>query len=110
MKVIKYSDARAVQELPGVLKREVITDEDGAPGFCMRVFEVEPGHSTSSHAHAWEHEVYILSGSGVVVSGDKETGIGKDCVIFIPPNEHHQLVNKSDEPLRFVCLIPNSAR
>ena len=110
MKVINYGDAKAVQELPGVLKRDVITAEDGAPNFCMRVFEVEPGNSTSSHSHPWEHEVFILSGRGVAVSGGKETQVGKDSVIFVAPNEHHQFLNKGDEPLRFICLIPNSAR
>ena len=110
MKITKYSDVKAVQELPGVLKREVITAEDGAPGFCMRVFEVEPGYPTSSHSHPWEHEVFILSGNGVVISGEKETHIEKDSVIFVPPNEHHQFINRGNDPLRFICLIPNSAR
>ena len=107
MKVSKYLDAKPIQELPGVVKREVINADDGAPNFCMRVFEVEPGASTPSHSHPWEHEVFILSGRGVVVDGEgKETEIAKDSVIFIPSNEHHCTVNNGNEPLRFICLIP----
>ena len=110
MKVSNYLDTKPVQELPGVVKREVITAGDGAPNFCMRVFEVEPGSSTPSHSHEWEHEVFVLSGRGVVVSGEGKTEIAKDSVIFIAPNEHHCFINNGDEPLRFICLIPHSAK
>jgi len=107
VKVSNYLDAEPVQPMPGVLKRVVIGADEGAPNFCMRVFEVEPGASTPSHSHPWEHEVFILSGRGVVVDGEgKETEIMKDSVIFIPSNEHHCTVNTGNEPLRFICLIP----
>jgi len=66
MKIANYTDTRPSEELRGVFKREVITADDGAPNFCMRVFDVEPGSSTPSHAHDWEHEVFILAGKGVV--------------------------------------------
>ena len=106
MKVSSYLDIKPVQELPGVVKREVITADDGAPNFCMRVFEVEPGSSTPSHSHRWEHEVFVLSGRGVVVSEKGETQIGKESVVFIAPEEHHCFVNNGDEVLRFICVIP----
>jgi len=106
MKVSDYLDIKPVQELPGVVKREVINADDGAPNFCMRVFEVEPGSSTPSHSHPWEHEVFVLSGRGVVLGGEGETQIAKDSVVFVPPDEHHCFVNNGDEPLRFICVIP----
>jgi quercetin dioxygenase-like cupin family protein len=53
MKIANYTDSQPTEELPRVFKREVITAEDGAPNFCMRVFDVEPGSSTPSHAHDW---------------------------------------------------------
>lgn len=106
MKVCNYIDAEPVTELPGVVKREVITGDDGAPRFCMRVFEVEPGSSTPSHSHWWEHEVFVLSGKGVVVSGEGETPIAEGSVVFVAPDEHHCFVNNGDETLRFICVIP----
>ncbi|GAH97355.1 unnamed protein product, partial [marine sediment metagenome] len=36
MKVSNYLDTKPIQDLPGVVKREVITADDGAPHFCMR--------------------------------------------------------------------------
>lgn len=109
MKVCSYLAIKPVQELPGVTKREVITAKDGAPNFCMRIFEVEPGSSSPSHSHPWEHEIFVLAGEGVVVGEKGETEIARDTVIFIPPGEHHCLVNKGSGLLRFVCLIPLAA-
>jgi len=106
MKIANYTDTQPTEELPGVFKREVITAVDGAPNFCMRVFEVEPGSSTPSHSHDWEHEVFVLSGEGVVVGAQGETSIGTGSVVFVTPNEQHCFVNTGSQTLRFVCLIP----
>jgi quercetin dioxygenase-like cupin family protein len=106
MKVSKYLDTRPTQELPGVLKREVINADDGAPNFCMRVFEVEPGSSTPSHSHPWEHEVYILDGQGLVRGKQGEKPVSRDSVVFVPPDEHHCFVNNGSQVLRFICVIP----
>ena len=106
MIVSSYQETKAVQELPGVVKREVVCADKGAPNFCMRVFDVEPGSSTPSHEHPWEHEVYVLSGRGVAVSEQGEIPIAKDSCVFVPPNEHHCFINNGSEILRIICVIP----
>ena len=106
MIVSSYQETKAVQELPGVVKREVVCADKGAPNYCMRVFDIEPGSSTPSHEHPWEHEVYVLSGQGVAVSEQGETPIVKDSCVFVPPNEHHCFINNGSEILRIICVIP----
>ena len=106
MKVIYYRDAEAIEEVKGVSRRDVITREDGAPTFSMRVFEVEAGSSTPSHSHPFEHEVFILTGRGVVVGNEGAISIGKESVVFVASGEPHCFVNTGNEPLRFVCVIP----
>ncbi len=106
MIVSSYLDTKATQELPGVVKREVVCADKGAPNFCMRVFDIEPGSSTPSHEHPWEHEIFVLSGQGLAVSEQRETKMTKDSVVFVPPNEHHCFINNSNEVLRFICVIP----
>ena len=106
MIVSSYLDTKPVQELPGVVKREVICADKGAPNFCMRVIDVAPGAFTPSHEHPWEHEVFVLSGRGVVVGKEGETQITKDSVVFVPPDEHHCFINNGNAPLRFICVIP----
>ena len=106
MKISSYEDTEPVEELPGVVKREVINSMDGAPNFCMRVFDVEPGSSTPAHSHPWEHEVFVLSGWGTVATELGERRIEKDSVVFVTPDEPHCFVNTGSEPLRFICVIP----
>ena len=102
MKVSNYLETEPTEEVPGALKREVITEKDGAPNFAMRVIEVKPGGSSPFHSHPWEHEVFILSGQGVVKGEQGESQIKKESVIFVAPDEKHSFVNKGKEPLRFV--------
>ncbi|MBN1687144.1 MAG: cupin domain-containing protein [Spirochaetales bacterium] len=106
MLVRKHLDVAASQEMPGVMKREVINADDGAPNFCMRVFELEPGASTPFHTHPWEHEVYLLGGTGVAVSEKGETPISRDSVIFVPVDEKHCFKNTGKDTMRFICVIP----
>ena len=106
MIVSSYLDTKPIQELPGVVKREVVCADKGAPNYCMRVFDLEPGSSTPSHAHPWEHEIYILSGEGVAMSVQGEIPLKKDSCVFVPPNEHHYFKNNSQKNLRMICVIP----
>ena len=107
MKVVHFLDIEPVAGAgPGVLKREVITGADGAPNMQLRVFDVEPGCSSRSHSHPWEHETFILEGTGVVESDRGDIPFSEGTVLYIPPNEHHCLHNTGDGLLRFICLIP----
>ncbi|MDA7950552.1 MAG: cupin domain-containing protein [Pirellulaceae bacterium] len=99
-------------ELPGATgckMRLLVSDKDGAPTFAMRQFAVEPSGHTPLHSHDYEHEVYVLSGSGIAVEGTVEHPIQRGDVLFVEPNEIHQFKNNGSEPLEFICLIPNSA-
>jgi len=116
MKVLNsYLDVDRVQAalpdkvLPGIFMRNVISAEDRVPNFRMRVVEFEPGASCPRHSHWWEHQVFVLSGQGTMVSGDKEITLAKDMVIYIAPNEEHGFANSTDETLCFVCLVPLAA-
>ncbi len=110
MKILPYREVSgAIVEEPGaegVKRRVVISEDDGARNFIMRVFEVEDGGFTPRHQHDWEHEVFILSGIGVVVSENGDHEVKPGDVIFIPPNEDHQFRNPGPGVLEFLCLIP----
>ncbi|MDH4207448.1 MAG: cupin domain-containing protein [Anaerolineae bacterium] len=93
-------------EAKGVSLRVVIGEKEQAPTFVMRVFDVEPGASSPRHAHDWEHEVFILSGTGKVYGGGREVALSPGYTVFVPPMEEHQFSNVGSEVLRFVCLIP----
>jgi quercetin dioxygenase-like cupin family protein len=89
--------------------RWLIGEGDKAPNFAMREFEVAPGGHTPRHMHDYEHEVFVLAGKGVVVDGERERPLAAGDVVFVAPNDVHQFRNTGSEPMRFLCLIPNSA-
>ncbi|MCW5979450.1 MAG: cupin domain-containing protein [Bryobacteraceae bacterium] len=101
-------DAQSSADAPGVSLRWVVARQDGAPRFAMRVIEVEPGCATPHHSHWWEHEVFVLSGAGVVKGGGREQSITEGSVVFMPGEEMHQFVNTGDRPLRFICMVPHT--
>ena len=109
MLVRNRSEAETVtygDEAKGVEMRPLITERDGAPHFAMRVFTLDPGGHTPYHDHAWEHEVFVLAGSGVVRAADGERPLRAGDAIFVAPQETHQFRAGTDG-LQFICCVPN---
>ncbi len=101
-------EPRASSDAEGVALRWVVAKEDGAPRFAMRVIEVQPGKATPHHRHWWEHEVYVLSGEGVVNGQEGKQPLKEGSVVFVPGNETHQFVNTGQDVLRFICMVPHT--
>ncbi|MCS7305090.1 MAG: cupin domain-containing protein [Thermoguttaceae bacterium] len=92
----------------GCRMRRLIGSEEGAQRFTMRLFELDPNGHTPLHQHDYEHEVFVLEGTGQVMDGQQQVHcLQPGTVVFIPPNEMHQFRNTGDGPLRFLCLIPH---
>jgi len=93
MKHIHYLDEQPekvdIDGAKGAVIRHVISEKDGAPNFNMRVLSIEPGGESPNHSHPWEHEFFILSGSGVGVVDNKEANIGPGDAIFVPAGVQH---------------------
>lgn len=109
-KVVHYSQVPAQtfgDEAPGVTIRWLIDEEhDGAPYYAMRLIEVAPGGHTPRHAHAFEHENFILEGKGRLLIGDTWHEVGPGDVAFVPPGVEHTYENAGDGPFKFLCSIP----
>ena len=85
----------------------LIGTPDGAPNFAMRQFEVAPGGHTPLHQHPYEHEVFVLEGSGVVQEGSTPHPLKAGDVVYVAPDEVHQFRNSGTAPLKFLCLVPH---
>ena len=113
MKTNPYTQAQATlldcEPAKGIAARVVIGKSDGAPNFCMRVFEIAPGGHTPKHAHDWEHEMFIHAGAGEVFGNSRWHPIQAGDVVFLPANEEHQLSNTGKALLVVVCLVPGTA-
>ena len=113
MKIEKSSNiAKRPVEIEGAKDTDIrwlISKEDGAENFSMRMFEIKPGGHTPLHEHPHEHEVFIVDGTGIFVCEGKEYEFRRDYVIFAPGGKEHQFRNTGDTILRMLCLIPASA-
>ena len=93
----------------GCSVRWLLGERDGTPTFAMRQFEVAPGGFTPRHSHPYEHEIFVLEGEGEVFEGPEPHRLRAGDVVFVKPDEVHQFRNTGSGPLKFLCLIPNSA-
>jgi quercetin dioxygenase-like cupin family protein len=104
--VRNFQDAELKPVLDGVAMRMVIGPDQGAPFFNMRIFEVQPNSATPYHQHWWEHEVFVLEGTGVLKLQTGEVPLQHGTAILVAGNELHQFVNTGSLLFRFMCLVP----
>lgn len=113
MKIEKSSNIKKspvnIEGAKDVEIRWLISKEDGAENFAMRMFELQPGGHTPLHTHPHEHEVFIVEGTGTLHCEGKDYEFAPEHVIFVPGNAEHNFKNTGDSILRFLCLIPASA-
>lgn len=113
MKIEKSNNiSKAPVEIEGakdVAVRWLISKEDGAENFAMRLFEFQPGGHTPLHTHPHEHEVFVVEGQGLFVYEGQEYEFGSGHVIFVPGNKEHQFKNTGGSVLRMLCMIPADA-
>ena len=93
----------------GCRVRWLLGESEGAPNFAMRQFEVAPGGYTPKHSHPYEHEVFVLEGTGEALDGDVPRPLKAGDVVYVAPGDVHQFRNTGNSPLKFLCLVPNSA-
>ncbi len=91
----------------GATMAVMVGREDGAPNFALRQIRVESGGHTPRHSHDYEHEVFIVSGSGTILLEGSERPLRAGDVVYVPADEEHQF-KASDQGLRFLCLVPVS--
>jgi quercetin dioxygenase-like cupin family protein len=88
------------------LTRQVLVGAKGesAP-FEVRYFEIAPAGYSSLEKHHHEHVVIVLRGAGEVLLGGELQSVGYLDVVYLAPNEPHQLRNSGKEPFGFLCVV-----
>lgn len=94
----------------GVKMRMLLSPDDGADNFVMRMFEIGPGGHTPLHAHDWEHEIYVLDGQGVIAFEGQEYPLAPGNVLLVPGGKEHQFTCTDQKLFRFLCIVPSSAQ
>lgn len=96
-----------MESVKNVSKKALITEKDGAPNFALRLFEVGIDGYTPFHNHPWEHEVYILEGSGELLTSNGTKTLSPGNAVFVPGNEMHQFKNIGYSSFKFLCIVPH---
>ncbi|MEW6441092.1 MAG: cupin domain-containing protein [bacterium] len=100
-------DLSLEQGVKGAELRPLITREDGAGHFAMRLFRLEPGGHTPFHVHPWEHEVFIVRGSGELLGEGAAIALAEGMAAYVPPDERHRF-RAGDRGMTFICCIPHA--
>jgi quercetin dioxygenase-like cupin family protein len=91
--------------------RLLVSEQDGAPNFNMRVFELAPGGHTPFHTHDFEHEIFVLEGEGELFDGENAHALEPGSVVLVAPNEEHNFRNTSQDGIfKFICIVPQEGK
>lgn len=89
----------------------IIGSNDDAPNYVFRYFCVQPGgNSTMPDQHIHDHGMYFVHGKGKVVMNGETFEVKARDMVYVFPNDVHGVINDGDEPLGFLCIIPNKDR
>jgi len=106
MKIQNYRQVAGQTAAPGVTMRVVAGPAEGAPTFVMRIFEIQSGSATPHHAHPWEHEIFVVSGQGILKSGNTEKPLREGDAVLVLPGEPHSFFNAGKDTFRVICVVP----
>ena len=97
---------RSIHTPEGPAARLIALD-DHPPTCTMSYSEIYPDKTSTHHTHPWEHEVYILKGSGTLVCDGKEYPVREGDAIFIPGDvDHYTLNNGGQGVMRRIEINP----
>jgi quercetin dioxygenase-like cupin family protein len=93
MKHINYLDEKAEEiteaGAKGIQLRTVIGEKEEVPNFHMRVISFEQGGQSPNHSHDYEHEMFVIKGSGTVDVDGETIHLKTGDVMYLPPNANH---------------------
>jgi len=93
MKHIHYmdEDAEDMSEAgaKGVKLRTVLGEKDGVPNFYMRTISFGQGGRSPNHSHDYEHELFVINGSGTAEVDGESIHLKPGDVMYIPANVNH---------------------
>ncbi len=89
-----------------VVMKPLVGKEDGAEKTALHEIKFLKGGHTSEHRHNWQHQMFVASGHGVLLSGGRETPIRKGDVLVIARGEEHGLEQRGRAPLVILTVTP----
>ena len=90
----------------GVRETWLIGKAEKAQNFAIRYYELDLNGRSRLEEHAHDHGILFLRGQGRVLLGEEWHDVAQGDVVYIQPDQRHQIVNIGRNPLGFLCVIP----
>jgi ribulose-bisphosphate carboxylase large chain len=94
------------QGASGARETWLIGKAEKAKNFAIRYYELEPGGYSREEYHPYDHGVLFIRGSGQIRLDRSDHPVTQGDIVYIAPNEVHQIKNTGDEALGWICVIP----
>jgi quercetin dioxygenase-like cupin family protein len=89
-----------------VVETWLVGKAEKAENFAIRYYEVGAGGFTNKEQHEHDHGIIFLQGEATVMLEEEKHDVTVGDVVYIPPNALHQIINRGDEAMGFICVIP----
>ena len=89
-----------------VRMRALIGHEDGARKTAMHELSIGKGGYSTTHRHAWDHQLVVTSGRGLAIVEGTRVRLRPGVVLLVQSREEHQFLQQGREPLRFITVTP----
>lgn len=115
MKEIKVklieSSITPVRDFGKGLKLQILLDKEiGAKNLDVGIVEIAPKSETSMHVRSFEEVIFMLEGSGQVVTDESKTvTLNKNDCVLIPAGTLHKHTNNTDKPLKQLYIFAPQA-
>jgi len=89
----------------GLFRNVIVGSHGESSPFDLRYFEMGPGGTSDPAHHPREHVVIGVRGKGTAVVGKRTIELNPLDVLYIAPDELHQISNREEQPFGFFCII-----
>lgn len=106
LKAVNLQDAQ-VYNLPGRDWSLLVGPQNaGVKNLTLGLAVFPGGSAPDGHVHPAEEEViYIVSGSGELVTPEGSVQLAPGTAVYIPPGLHHATVSTGPEPLELLSVF-----
>jgi len=102
--VVHESEGAVVPDICGIAIEMINAETAGTTKLSFAKLIIKPGESSRPHYHRVTEEIYyILDGFGTVIIGEEVFDVRQGHAVFLPIGVSHQIINKGNRDLVFVC-------
>ncbi len=92
--------------IKGAGMKKLVGSEEGWESHVMRQVNLVPYGFSPRHEHDWPHINYVIKGKGVIHIDGVDHEVEPGFYAYVPANKIHQFINKTDEEMVFICIVP----